>query len=559
MSDNKLNKYVKKYDNAEDEAAQLYVEFQKVFVKLNSILRTNEEGIITLEDGVPGYFDLMEGDTAYFCFNNDPDINPRQVVKIATSKIYGRTLLYCSDISKKPNKLSASIVIDQFKGKFQPDLQVKQRSDWVYVAVHAQSETKGTLTLKYYNKKRKLANQQTPNNPSDKLSLFFANKKLSMKDIIEDLKTNQVKRSDFLDQLHQLINERKRRAQDQQRSNFRKMIELNLLDKSETQEQKQNYFNNQKEKRVLALQRKQVHDQTQHNMIILKHHRNQIKKSVQREVVQILQAKQQARDFVKHWMILRITQQAMNKLNSRFYKFKTIFIKELTQFFMARRIQRHFRKYINKVQNGHLTSLRPIYAGYLRNTFFLLDAVMNKEPTKKSKNLIYEFCSLHLGAKHLMNKMRKFYIISEKLKKRFQNTISRRKHKYRVMYEYWTSISDTCYFLKKNKNSSIIKKFNGQVNQEIKMIQNKVQKQIMGLLASNYNKSKNKSSIKTTLMNQFQKQSYQYQLENNIDVTPVNLLSRLEKKQVSTEEDKNNTDDEDVNTSPIGKNTSRQN
>ena len=30
------------------------------------------------------------------------------------------------------------------------------------------------------------------------------------------------------------------------------------------------------------------------------------------------------------------------------------------------------------------------------------------------------------------------------------------------MNEYWNSISDTCYFLKKNQNSSAIKSFNGQ-------------------------------------------------------------------------------------------------
>lgn len=44
---------------------------------------------------------------------------------------------------------------------------------------------------------------------------------------------------------------------------------------------------------------------------------------------------------------------------------------------------------------------------------------------------------------------------------RFKNCVLRRKHKYNVMNEYWTNLVDTCYFLKKNKNSSIIKSFNG--------------------------------------------------------------------------------------------------
>lgn len=43
-----------------------------------------------LEDGVPGYFDLIEGETAHFQFNNDPDINSRQIVKALINKIYGR-------------------------------------------------------------------------------------------------------------------------------------------------------------------------------------------------------------------------------------------------------------------------------------------------------------------------------------------------------------------------------------------------------------------------------------------------------------------------------------
>lgn len=72
-----MQKYVKKFEDSEDEAASLYMEFQKVFIKLNSVLKTNDEGIIMLEDGIPGYFDLPEGDTSYFCFNNDPDINPK--------------------------------------------------------------------------------------------------------------------------------------------------------------------------------------------------------------------------------------------------------------------------------------------------------------------------------------------------------------------------------------------------------------------------------------------------------------------------------------------------
>jgi len=39
----------------------LYQDFQKAYVKLNTVLRTNDEGHVSLEDGVPGYFDLDDG------------------------------------------------------------------------------------------------------------------------------------------------------------------------------------------------------------------------------------------------------------------------------------------------------------------------------------------------------------------------------------------------------------------------------------------------------------------------------------------------------------------
>lgn len=42
----------------ENNAASTYVEFQKHFVKLNSLLSTNLEGIIMLQEALPGFFEL---------------------------------------------------------------------------------------------------------------------------------------------------------------------------------------------------------------------------------------------------------------------------------------------------------------------------------------------------------------------------------------------------------------------------------------------------------------------------------------------------------------------
>ncbi len=54
----KLDDHVQGYQKTEDNAAKIYVDFQKCYVKLNSLLRSNDQGIVQLDDGVPGYFDL---------------------------------------------------------------------------------------------------------------------------------------------------------------------------------------------------------------------------------------------------------------------------------------------------------------------------------------------------------------------------------------------------------------------------------------------------------------------------------------------------------------------
>ena len=158
---------------------------------------------------------------------------------------------------------------------------------------------------------------------------------------------------------------------------------------------------------------------------------------------------------------MRTQKMAMNKIQARFNKFKQIFLRELLQYFMARKIQRHFRLYLKKIQNGHTASLRPLQISYLKGMFKLLNQVMDRKPMDRSKVIVYDFCTSHLGSKQLILKLKKFYFLAERLKRRFLETVHRRKHKFRVMSEYWTCISDTCYFLKKSKNSAIIKSFNG--------------------------------------------------------------------------------------------------
>ena len=94
----------------ESAAASTYVKFQKHFVKLNSILQKNSEGIIQLSNAVPGFFELQGGETAHFCFKNQS----RGVVKFQVNKMpgSGRVLTYVSDFYRKPTISNAQVVID---------------------------------------------------------------------------------------------------------------------------------------------------------------------------------------------------------------------------------------------------------------------------------------------------------------------------------------------------------------------------------------------------------------------------------------------------------------
>ena len=76
-----------------------------------------------------------------------------------------------------------------------------------------------------------------------------------MKDVIEDLKNNQAKRSDFLDQLSILIKERHQRQMDARKSFYKNFIDQNVVEVASKQEKK-DYFNTLNERRHQAVLRK---------------------------------------------------------------------------------------------------------------------------------------------------------------------------------------------------------------------------------------------------------------------------------------------------------------
>ena len=97
----------------ENQAAANYVDFQRHFVKLNSILNKSLDGVVMLQEKIPGFFDINGGETANFMLKNDMKVNISGTVKFQINKITtGRVLIYVSDIFRKPNKDNAKAVFD---------------------------------------------------------------------------------------------------------------------------------------------------------------------------------------------------------------------------------------------------------------------------------------------------------------------------------------------------------------------------------------------------------------------------------------------------------------
>ncbi len=61
ISKKNINLLTKSLSKSENQAASNYIVFQKHFVKLNSLLNKNLDGIVLLSDSIPGFFEL-EGD-----------------------------------------------------------------------------------------------------------------------------------------------------------------------------------------------------------------------------------------------------------------------------------------------------------------------------------------------------------------------------------------------------------------------------------------------------------------------------------------------------------------
>lgn len=82
---------------------------------------------------------------------------------------------------------------------------------------------------------------------------------------------------------------------------------------------------------------------------------------------------------------------------------------------------------------------------------------------KTAKLKILEFFKFPVANQYLVSKVRDYFLVCEKLKRRFKQAIARRQYKLSILGEYWQTITDTCLYLNAAKTQAAknVKKFNG--------------------------------------------------------------------------------------------------
>jgi hypothetical protein len=61
------------YTSTEKQAASNFIHFQRHFLKANSLLNKGLDGIITLKEGVPGFFELDRNEKAHFMIKSEAE------------------------------------------------------------------------------------------------------------------------------------------------------------------------------------------------------------------------------------------------------------------------------------------------------------------------------------------------------------------------------------------------------------------------------------------------------------------------------------------------------
>ena len=79
----------------------------------------------------------------------------------------------------------------------------------------------------------------------------------------------------------------------------------------------------------------------------------------------------------------------------------------------------------------------------------------------EAKTVIFQFFEINVKNLIFHNKVVSYFQICENLKKKFLISLERRRHKIKMLSEYWAYVAETCLYNNQAKNLKIAKKFNG--------------------------------------------------------------------------------------------------
>lgn len=92
---------------------------------------------------------------------------------------------------------------------------------------------------------------------------------------------------------------------------------------------------------------------------------------------------------------------------------------------------------------------------------------MQRPIEQRAKDIMKDFFTIQVSKAQFTAKVRRFRTLAYRIKRRFLQAVVRRKHKMRIMTEYWSTITEVCYYLHLVKREDLILKYKGHMFQQI--------------------------------------------------------------------------------------------
>lgn len=86
---------------------------------------------------------------------------------------------------------------------------------------------------------------------------------------------------------------------------------------------------------------------------------------------------------------------------------------------------------------------------------------------QRAKDIMLDFFRSQVSKAQFIARVRRFRQLAYRIKRRFLQAVVRRKHKMRIMLEYWGTIADVCNYLKLVKREELVHKYKGHMFHEI--------------------------------------------------------------------------------------------